>query len=287
MKKAVSLFLALTMLLLAGSCAASNIDEEKFTVTATIFPQYDFLREITKGADIKLEMLISPGMEVHGFEATLSDVASVSESDLFVYVGGEDDAWVEKIDVDSSKKLALTQIIENADEHMWTSPKNAVKIVQALCERLVLLNPENAEIYEKNTRSYLSELSELDNAFEEICDKPEKKTLVFADRFPFEALAKDYNLEYYSAFEGCSDESEAGIKTINFLINKINEENISAIFVIEFSNLLTAEKISEETGAKICAVHSCHNLTEEEFEGGETYLSLMEKNLEEIKTALG
>lgn len=280
----------LIILLIFSGCSAGNTgvtDNETLTITATIFPQYDFLREITKGADVQLDMLIPPGKEVHGFESTLSDISKVSESDLFVYVGSEDDKWVEEIPDSTNTRLALTDIItEYDDEHVWTSPKNAIKIVEALCDTLCSIDEKNSEIYKENTSSYVTKLKELDKAFESTVKKSENATVVFAERFPFLNLAKDYAISYYSAFEGCSTETEAGIKTINSLVEKVKEENIPAIFIIEFSDAVVAEKISEETGAEILQFHSCHNVTDDEFENGETYLSLMTQNLENLKIAL-
>ena len=280
----------LIILLIFSGCSAGNTsatDNETLTITATIFPQYDFLREITKGADVQLDMLLPPGKEVHGFESTLSDIAKVSESDLFVYVGSEDDKWVEEVPSSGNTRIALTDIItEYEDEHVWTSPKNAIKIVWSLKDALCTLDPENAEIYISNTEKYVSELKKLDKSFEETVSKSENPTIVFAERFPFLNLAKAYGIKHYSAFEGCSTETEAGIKTINFLVEKVREENIPAIFIIEFSDAVVAEKISEETGAEILQFHSCHNVTDEEFKNGETYLSLMTENLENLKIAL-
>lgn len=280
----------LIILLIFSGCSAGNTgatDNETLTITATIFPQYDFLREITKGADVQLDMLLPPGKEVHGFESTLSDIAKVSESDLFVYVGSEDDKWVEEVPSSGNTRLALTDIVtEYEDEHIWTSPENAIKIVEELCNTLCNIDGKNSEIYKKNTSSYIEKLKELDEGFESTVSKSENPTVVFAERFPFLNLAKDYSIRHYSAFEGCSTETEAGIKTINFLVEKVKEENIPAIFIIEFSDSVVAEKISEETGADILQFHSCHNVTDEEFENGETYLSLMTKNLENLKIAL-
>ncbi len=289
MKKILPILLA--FFLIFSGCAQQNDNEkdtEKFSITATIFPQYDFLREITKGADVSLDMLISPGKEVHGFETTLADIAAVSECDFFVYTGSEDDEWVKSVPESGNVRFALSTAVENAhDDHLWTSPKNVITIVNSLSDALCEADPENAEIYKQNTSLYTDKLKKLDKDFEDAVRNGKRNTLVFAERFPFLNLAEDYGLEYCSAFEGCSTETEAGIKTINFLVNKIKEENIPAVFTIEFSDGTVAEKISEETGAEILQMHSCHNVTEEEFERGETYLSLMQKNLENLKIALG
>lgn len=289
MKKILPIFLVLIILLSGCSFNNTNENEEKkLSIVATIFPQYDFLREITKGADVDLKMLISPGMEVHGFETTLSDIATVTESDFFVYVGGEDDEWVKNVPESDTKRLALSDIVELAvDDHPWTSPKNAIIIVKKLCDTLCEIDAKNAELYNTNTSTYVEKLKKLDEGFENATQNGARNTVIFAERFPFGYMAKDYNLEYYSAFEGCSTETEAGIKTINFLVEKIKEEKIPVVFTIEFSDGTVAKRICEETGVEAYQMHSCHNVTEKEFENGETYLSLMQKNLNYLKIALG
>ncbi len=281
----------LTILLIFSGCGIQNTNkntENILKITATIFPQYDFLREITKGAEnIELSLLIPAGKEVHGFETSLSDIAAVSESDLFIYTGSEDDHWVKDVPENGNTRLALCEIVKDyEDEHVWTSPKNAVVIVKELCNTLCEIDKKNAQIYKDNTILYIEKLNSLDNEIESVINKTDFKTLVFAERFPFLNFAKDYGLNYYSAFEGCSTETEAGIKTINSLIEKVKEKNIPAVFTIEFSDSTVAETISRETGAEILQFHSCHNVTEEEFENGETYISLMTKNLENLKIAL-
>ncbi|MBP3330871.1 MAG: zinc ABC transporter substrate-binding protein [Clostridia bacterium] len=284
------LLLILATLLLFSGCTLSEKEEknnDKLTITATIFPQYDFLRSITEGADVELNLLVPPGKEIHGFETALSDVSAVSNCDLFVYVGSQDDAWVKDVPESGNKRLALCEIVTDyKDEHVWTSPKNAIVIVQKLCDNLCEIDPSNKELYKNNTEKYIEQLKNLDTEIESTVNKSENKTIIFAERFPLLNFAEDYKLNYYSAFEGCSTETEAGIKTINFLTEKIKEENIPAIFIIEFSDGVVAERISKETKTDILLFHSCHNVTQEEFESGETYISLMTKNLENLKTAL-
>lgn len=290
MKKVFAILIAV-MLIFSGCTAKTDTDknDDVLTVVTTIFPQYDFLRQITSGTDINLKMLISPGKEIHGFEATLSDISAVGESDLFVYVGGEDDAWVKDIPESGTRKLALSDLTKmtEGDDHLWTSPKKAIEIVRGLCDVLCEINPESSKIYKRNTESYIKELEKLDSAFEDAVKNGKRKTVIFAERFPFGYLAEEYGLECYAAFEGCSTETEAGIKVINSLVEKVKSEKIPVIFTIEFSDDTVAEKISQATGAEIYRMHSCHNVTEEEFESGETYLSLMRTNSEYLKIALG
>lgn len=289
MKRFLPILLAILLVFSGCSMQSDNKkDDGKLKITATIFPQYDFLREITKGVeDVELSLLIPPGKEVHSFETSLSDISAVSNSDLFVYTGSEDDSWVKDIPENGNVRLALCEIITDyEDEHVWTSPKNAIKIVLKLCDTLCEIDKKNALAYTENTDFYIESLTSLDDNFEDVILNGNTKTIVFAERFPFLNFAKDYDLNHYSAFEGCSTETEAGIKTINFLIEKVKEENIPAIFTIEFSDGTVAETISNETGAEILQFHSCHNVTEEEFEKGETYISLMQNNLKNLEIAL-
>ena len=326
--------LLLPALLLLTGCAGSaketadSTENEKLSAVATIFPQYDFLRAIG-GDHLDLHMLLSPGAESHSFEPTPGDMITVSECDLFVYVGGDSDAWVETIldSVDTSNKEVVTlmdcvdtvaeETVEGMethghahdhededadhdedshdhedeshgeqDEHVWTSPKNAMRIVQKLCDALCRLDPENADDYQANTASYLASLTSLDEEFSDVTANASRHTIVFGDRFPFRYFADAYGLDYYAAFPGCSSESEASAKTLSFLIDKINEEQIPVVFHTELSNEKMTDCICEATGAKKLLLHSCHNVSKDDFENGATYLSLMEQNVAALKEAL-
>lgn len=307
-RKHLRLLLLPALLLLTG-CAGSaketadSTENEKLSAVATIFPQYDFLRAIG-GDHLDLHMLLSPGAESHSFEPTPGDMITVSECDLFVYVGGDSDAWVETIldSVDTSNKEVVTlmdcvdtvaeETVEGMethgeqDEHVWTSPKNAMRIVQKLCDALCRLDPENADDYQANTASYLASLTSLDEEFSDVTANASRHTIVFGDRFPFRYFADAYGLDYYAAFPGCSSESEASAKTLSFLIDKINEEQIPVVFHTELSNEKMTDCICEATGAKKLLLHSCHNVSKDDFENGATYLSLMEQNVAALKEAL-
>lgn len=172
------------------------------------------------------------------------------------------------------------------DEHVWTSPKNAIKIVKAISDLMEMKDPEHAAIYSKNSNEYIQKLTTLDIALKQISAEANRKTILFGDRFPFRYLADAYGLNYYAAFSGCSTETEASAATVAFLIDKVEEEKLPVIFTIELSNGKIADTISDGTGAKVVTLHSCHNITKEEFEQGATYLSLMEMNIEKLKEAL-
>ena len=172
------------------------------------------------------------------------------------------------------------------DEHVWTSPRNAKIIVQKISDTLCEVDTENSDYYKENTEAYLSKLSELDTKFQEIVNSAARNTLIFGDRFPFRYFADAYNLEYFAAFPGCSTETEASAATIAFLIDKVRNENIPAVFHVEMSNQKMANTISEETGAKVLLFHACHNVTRDEMTSGATYLDLMNQNAENLKEAL-
>ncbi len=172
------------------------------------------------------------------------------------------------------------------DEHVWTSPKNAQKIVAKIAEAIEESDKDNADFYKENTASYIKKLEELDKKFREAVENSARKTLVFGDRFPFRYLTDAYGLTYYAAFPGCSAETEASAATVKFLIDKVEQENIPVVFHLELSNKKMAETISEATGAKVMQLHSCHNVSKDEMDAGVTYLEIMEQNAEALKEAL-
>ena len=318
---------ASVLLLLLSGCAspgtAGSEDSGKIRAVATIFPQYDFLRQIG-GDHLELTMLLKPGAESHSFEPTPADMITVSQSDLFVYVGGDSDAWVETIlesvDVSEKEIVTLMDCVETVaeedvegmethghahdhededptaadgdheeaeqDEHVWTSPRNAVRIVEKLRDALIAVDPENAGDYTQNAADYIDRLNRLDQEFQETVDTAKRHTILLGDRFPFRYLADAYGLDYYAAFPGCSSESEASAKTIAFLIDKVKEEKIPVVFSIELSNEKMTDSICEATGATKLQLHSCHNVTRDDFEQGITYLDLMERNVHALKEAL-
>ncbi len=172
------------------------------------------------------------------------------------------------------------------DEHVWTSPKNAAKISEAIASKLSQLDSANAQFYTENLNAYKEELSKLDKQFEDIVANAKIKTMVFGDRFPLRYFAHDYNLNYYAAFVGCSTQSDASAATVAFLIDKVKEEKIPTVFHIELSAHKIADAIADSTGAEVALFHTCHNLSKEDFDAGKTYVSLMQTNAETLKKAL-
>lgn len=299
-------------------------DDGRISVVTTIFPQYDFVRQIA-GDSVDLKMLLKPGEETHSYEPTPQDIIAIQNSDIFIYVGGENDAWVEDI-LDSMPDAGMRTLklidcvdtveeehvegmqeqpghsheeeeyhgdeteeahsVHEIDEHVWTSPVNASAIVDEIKELLAQTDPENRQRYEENAEAYEAELAALDAAFREVVDNAGRRLVIFGDRFPFRYFADEYELDYYAAFPGCASDTEPSAAVMAFLINKVAEEKVPAVLKMELSNENIANAIAEATGTEVRMFYSCHNLTAEEFENGETYLSMMQKNVETLKEVL-
>ena len=292
----------LCILLLSG-CTNAPETKDSLSVVSVSFPGYSFAKEIL-GDNAEITLLLPLGSEAHGYEPTPKDIIKIQSCDLFIYGGGESEHWVEEVlssidgNVTALKMTSCVELLkaetpkgaehshEHGDEfdaHVWTSPKNDMKITRKISDILCEKDKNNAEFYKNNTDAYLAKLDALDKAFTEAVK--EGDTLVMGDRFPFLYLVKEYGIEYYAAFPGCAGETEPGSATVAALIDKVNSENIPVVFHTEFSNMKVANTICEATGAKPLMLHSCHNVSMEDFEKGESYLSLMYKNLENLKEA--
>ena len=305
MKKILKITL-ICILLLTG-CSKQTNSDNKLSIISTSFPGYDFARAITKDIDnIQVKMLLKPGSESHTYEPTPKDIIDIKNSDIFIYVGGESDEWVSNIleNIDSNKTkiiklMDITDIVSEEvidgmedteeiqyDEHVWTSPINAITITNKLKDEIINIDKNNKKLYEENANNYIDKLYDIDNSIKDIVMNAKRKEIVFGDRFPFRYFVDTYNLSYYAAFLGCSEQTEASSKTIAFLINKVKEDNIPVIFHIELSNGKMAETISAATGAKVLEFHSAHNISETDFNNGITYIDIMNNNIEALKGAL-
>lgn len=313
MKKAFSFLIALLLLCLLCACKDENTDnkQQRLSVVTVLFAEYDFANHISGGlADVT--MLLPPGSESHSYDPTPQDIIAIKNADIFVCGGGESDSWIDVIldslDETGAEVIKMTDICQlkeeetvdgmqaekgeddeevEYDEHVWTSPKNALLIIDEIEKTMCLKDAENAPLYHENALNYKTEIEKLDNDIRKVCAEAQRNELVFADRFPFRYFTDEYSLKYYAAFPGCSSEAEPSAKTVKFLIDKVREDNIPAVLTIEFSNQAIAYAVKEETGAKILRFHSCHNVTKEQFAEGVTYVSLMRSNLESLKEAIG
>lgn len=176
---------------------------------------------------------------------------------------------------------------EETDEHIWTSPVNEIIMTEKICEALSKALPEEKENFQKNAENYISQLKELDNEFRTIVENAKINEIIFADKFPLQYFAKEYGLKYYAAFPGCGSDMEPSAKTIAFLVDKIKEDNIKAVFYLELSSHIVADAIETDTGAKPLQFNSCHNITQKQFDSGVTYVDLMKENVNNLKIALG
>lgn len=322
MKKILALLLALWIpaAVLFGCApqddsAASN----KLNIVTTIFPAYDWVREILGDETDRAEitMLLDSGVDLHSYQPTVDDIVKISDCDLFLYVGGESDGWVDDalknapnkerkvirlLDVlgDSAKAEETVEGMQEEehdheeeaeyDEHIWLSLKNAQVLVAAISEALQESDPARKDTYAANAAAYVEKLSALDGEYRAAVDSGKYKTLLFGDRFPFRYLADDYGLDYYAAFPGCSAETEASFETVSFLAGKMDALGLPCVLTIESTQHKIAETIVQNTAQKnqqILTMDSMQAVTANDAASGASYLSIMEKNLSVLKKALG
>ena len=317
-----------------GEKEQNKVENEKISVVATIFPQYDFVRQIA-GENVELKMLLKPGEETHSYEPTPQDIIAIQNSDLFIYVGGENDAWVEDIlesmPDNGRKTLKLVNCVDTVeeehvegmkeerghdhdedeehthdeaadlqdthendgeiDEHIWTSPVNAQKLVKQVADDLGKVDPEHQKEYDKNADAYIKKLQKLDQKFKTVTEHAKDKYLAFADRFPLRYFVEEYGLDYTAAFAGCSSDTGPSADTITYLTRQVKERKLPVVLKIELTSDKVANAVAEAASTrdhkvKVETFYTCHNVTRQQFDAGETYASLMEKNLKVLKDAL-
>lgn len=308
------IFPALCALLLLTACGPDlpPEDSERPQIVATVFPAYDFARSAA-GELADVTLLLPPGAESHSYEPTPADILRVQRCDLFIYLGGESDAWVDTIlsaiepRGDVLRMIDCVDLLEeetvegmqgghdheeghdhlgevlSMDEHVWTAPRNAAAVTRIIGQRLALLDRSNGEAYAAGAEAYALELEELDRDFAAFFDTLPDRTIVFGDRFPLLYFAEAYDLDYYAAFPGCGAQTEPSAATVAFLTRKVREEGLPAVWYIEFSNHLVADSIAEAAGVETAQFHTCHNVSRADLEAGATYLSLMRANLEALR----
>ena len=329
MKKPLSVLIALIVscISLLSGCApggtASAAAPEKLKIVTTIFPEYDWVNNILGDEKDKAEvtMLLDKGVDLHSFQPTAEDILKISSADMFIYVGGESDEWVEDalkeaINKDMSvinlldvlgSSVKEEEVVEGMqaeeeeeegeegeeepeyDEHVWLSLKNAKVFTEYISKELMRIDPSRADKYKANTEAYIEKLSDLDKRYGEAVSAGDKKTVLFADRFPFRYLTDDYGLSYYAAFVGCSAETEASFETITFLSGKVDELSLGSVLTIEGEDKRIAETVVNNTASKdqqILTMDSMQSVTAKDVESGKTYLSIMEEDLSALKEAL-
>ena len=318
MKKIIKILIASLLL----SLTANAFGAAKKSIVCTTFPQYDWIKNIIgeKSGTFELTLLLNNGTDLHSYQPSIKDIAKISVCDLFVYVGGESDEWVENVlDNAKNKNMIVVNLMEvladrvfeeelvegmqgeeeegeddeeegpEYDEHIWLSLENACAVTQFLSKKIGDLDLKNAITYRKNADAYVSKLNDLNKKYSQTAADAKFNTLLYADRFPFRYLVEDYGLKYYAAFIGCSAESEANFATIKFLADKLNELDLPAVLILEKSDGKIARTVIEASGKKnikTLVMDSLQSVTKKEIKEGKNYLSVMEKNLEILKAAL-
>ncbi len=315
-RKSISLMLAGLMGVSMCACSANTSGSGKLSIVTTIFPEYDWVRNIAGDNidNIDLTLLCDNGVDMHSFQPTASDIVKISSCDVFVYVGGESDEWVEDVLKEAvNKEMQVVKLMDvigesaveeeivegmqaeddeeeggvEYDEHVWLSLKNAQKCVLAISAAMGAVDPTNNKNYYMNSIGYNNTLHELDLKYEEAVNNAGRDTLLFADRFPFRYLIDDYNLNYYAAFAGCSAETEASFDTVVFLAGKADELGLNAVITIDSGDQAIAKTIIENTSSKNQEILVMDSMQSTKTSDNRSYVEIMESNLEVLEKALG
>ena len=325
MKKYISLILAALLALVSlTGCSTGNANvagNDKIQIVTTIFPEYDWVMNVlgSNPGNAEVTILLDNGVDLHSYQPSVDDIVKITSADLFIYVGGESDAWVEDVlkqktnkdmvvinlmDLlgDSAKEEEVIEGMEceeeeeeeegpevEYDEHVWLSVKNAELFVDEIEGAMENVDPANSSAYKNNADAYIAKLDELDAKYASAVSEANVKTILFGDRFPFRYMVDDYGLSYYAAFVGCSTETQASFKTITFLAEKVDENSLKSVLTIEGTDHSIAETIIQNTDSKdqkILTINSMQAVTADDLKNGATYLSIMESNLEVLKEAL-
>lgn len=308
--KPLSLLLCLAFVFGFAGCTdgeEKKQESEKISIVCTLFPQYDFTRQLV-GDKAEVTLLLTPGTDSHSYDPSPVDMVKINESDLFIYTGQVMEGWAAEVVGSLNGKVAVLSLPEgkrlkenaadfsshieedhdhSADPHIWTSPVNAMLIVREICDKICEIDPENEEFYRGNEEVYLKKLEELDSAIRAVTDKAENKTIVMCDRFAFAYFCEEYGLDYIAAFDACTSNTEPSPAVIVEITKTVQDKKIPAVFCAELSNRKVADAVSAQTGVQVLELHSCHNLSADDFNAGETYLSLMYRNATNLKIALG
>lgn len=349
---AISLCLIVTVMVTASGCNMgkyADLDESKPLIVTTLFPQYDFARQLVKDK-AEVVLLLSPGVEAHDFEPTPSDIILINKADLFIYTGDDMEPWVarilDSIDNDELTILNVSEGVEticeeenrehnhiheenhnniedehmeddhreeddvehedshdgniilgsdehaghdhshNADPHIWTSPINAIQMVENIEKALVKIDGQNGEFYKENAYEYIHSLEELDSQFREVVSNSNSKTIYFGGRFAMSYFAHEYDLNYVAAFDSCQAKSEPSARLIVQIIDMMRSHSVKIVLHEEMTDPKAARIIAEEIDGEALLLHSCHNVSKAEMEAGATYLSLMEQNVANLQRAL-
>ena len=315
-KKIILLIIAILIVIGIGYAMfktgnSKSKDDSKLQIVSSNFASYDFLRAIIgNNENVELTFLLGPGKEAHSYDPTAGDLITIQNADLFVYVGGEMEKWSDKVlealDADNKKIVCIADFVDTIkeqevdgaekedeeegsfDEHIWSSPANAIKMINALEQAMEEIDSNNANRYKENAEKYIAEIKDIDNEIKNIVDNKVRDRLIFADKMPMQYFMNYYNLKVSAAFNGCSTETEPSASTIAYLENKIKEDKIPVVLYIELNNGRVAKTIANEVGngCEALQIQTLHNVSLDDFNNGETWVSLMKRNIDILKKAL-
>lgn len=307
----ILLILIIGILILMTYSNDNKNSNEKLNIAVTNFATYDFVRQIA-GNNVNLTFLLGPGIDSHSYEPTTKDLITIQEADMFIYIGGELERWVDKVletsDLSNVECICLKNMVELKqekevdgaehehhdehdeefayNEHIWTSPANAKIMIEKIAEKISEKDLGNKNFYITNAENYNEEITKLQKDIQDIVDNKVRNRLVFGDKMPMQYFLDEFGLEASAAFNGCSTETEPSSTTLTYLIEKVKEEKIPVVLYIELSTGQVANTIAEEAGVETMQIQTLHNVSKDDFENGETYVSLMRRNLDVLRKAL-
>lgn len=307
MRRILSIVLALMLIPLSG-CAQGD-SEGTYRVVATLFPQYDFVRQVG-GDHVEVSLLLPAGTESHSYEPTPKDMAAIQGASMFVYTGEAMEPWaatlLSAVDQDALVVVDASSGVELAEEshgdgedapdhrghehaldpHIWLDPTLAMVMVDNVAEGLCQVDPEHAQEYRDNAEAYKRELGKLDEAYQQMVSSAKRRCLVFGGRFSYGYLMRRYGLSCECAYDSCSTASEPSVKVMARLIDDIRKNQIPAVYHEEMASTAVTDALCEQTGARSLLLHSAHNLSADEMKAGKTYLDIMYENLESLREGL-
>jgi zinc transport system substrate-binding protein len=311
LSKKIVLLSALTVVMFALSACQKdkNNNNDKLTIVTTLFPDYDFAKQIV-GDKGDVSLLLDPGVEAHDFDPTPSDIISINKADLFIYTGKYMETWAPNIIdslesdsvtvVDASKGIELIKTEDDVheeeegaahdheyDPHIWTSPKNAITMINTILEAIIKEDPDNEKYYRENATAYIAQIQDLDTEFAEIAANAKYNTIYFGGRFALVYFVKEYGLSYMAAFDSCSSETEPSAKLVTQIVDAMKQNGANVVYYEELTDPKSANAIADELGGTTLLLHSCHNVSSTDFKNGVTYVSLMKQNAENLKAGLG
>lgn len=305
MKRIISLFITLGSLLILSSCN-NSIDNGKLTVVTTIFPIYDIVKSITDDT-VNIDLMISPGQDIHSYDPSTDDIITVKKSDLFIYIGDNMETWVPDLtknqpdmfvlELTKDERIKLSSLEHhehhehhehdhNVDMHIWTNPYYVLIMVELITNALVEVNPSYKELYKSNALEYTQEVNKIIDEINEIVDNKKRDTLYFGAPFAFYYFTTAFGLEHKTVYDTCSIEVEPTIDKILSINKEIIEKNIPVVYTKELLNDNIARKLIEGSNAKLMILHSGHNVSSSDFEKGITFLEIWQNNIEALKEGL-